>query len=89
MTDAEATIRSSILDALLEIPETAKVISPEGVPEKVVTTVLDSIFASPVRWTVKVYAEELDIKFRLQQQAREAEYEKRRRERFEELGCGE
>jgi len=66
MTDAEATVRSSILNGLLEEPAVAAVISPEGVPERVVTAMLEAVFAAPVRWSVKCYAEELDIKEKLE-----------------------
>jgi len=66
MTDAEATVRSSILMGLLDIPEVAVAITPEGVPEQVMEALLNAVFAEPVRWAVKCYAEELDIKSKLE-----------------------
>lgn len=74
MTDAEAIIRSSILEALLEVPETAEVISTEGTPEKTVTAILDAVFTPSTRWAAACYVEELNIKCVLDRRARTAEY---------------
>ncbi len=51
MSDAEATIRQSILEAHIE--------TFQQEPEKIVDGMLKAIFSEPVRWSVRAYLKEL------------------------------
>ena len=55
MTDAEATVRFAVLDAIAG----SGVIVRE--PEKLVDAIVRSVFADHVRWAAEKYASELDL----------------------------
>ena len=84
MTDAEATIRSAILEGLLKVPEVAGMLL-EDIPESIVTAILDSVFDPTARWAVPSYAEELNIKAILAGRERKEVYETRMREYMRNL----
>lgn len=72
MTIAEATVRSAVLESLLKIPEMKEILSRDLGKNEAVNLIVGALFASPMRWAVKCYAEEQHIRFVLEQRARRA-----------------